>query len=574
MLVQKVTTLLGRFLSGKQLKQLHALILVHGLNHLERLIIRHLINSPSNTRYLQLLLHHSKQPDVVSVTSAIRYFCNHNAFQEAFDLYVELQRSGLVPSTFTVSSAVKACARLGNEIGGIMIHGQVHRYGFCGDVYVETALVGFYTKLGDMEIARKVFDEMPERNVVSWNSMLDGYLRSDDLCMAERFFLDMPGKDVVSWNSMVSGYSRNRDMEKALRLFQDMPERNLTSWNAMISGYVECENVESARNFYNSMPERNTISCTTMISGYSKCGDVKSARELFDEIRIKDHLLYNAMIACYAKNSRPKEALELFDEMLQPNVNIQPDKMTLATVISTCSQLGDLSLGSWIHECYMKQMGIAMDDHLRTALIDLYAKCGFIDKAFKLFQKMNNKDVVAYTAMILGCGINGKEQIAIKLFDEMMESEIRPNLVTFSGLLTALSHVGMVEESYNCFKSMKRYGLVPTPDHYSLMVEILGRAGQLEEALELIKRMPMEPHAGVWGALLLACSTHNNVELGEIAAQRCFELEVDFSGYGSLLANIYAGVGRFEDAKRLRKFIEEKGLIKVPGSSWMDHVPD
>ncbi|KAK9080417.1 hypothetical protein SSX86_000175 [Deinandra increscens subsp. villosa] len=579
MLLPKITTFFNRSLTAKQLKQLHGFILVQGLNHLEGLIIRDLITSQSDysqsiSHYLRLILHHSALPDVDSATSAMRYFCKHGGYHEAFDLYVGLQRSGLSPSTFTVASALKACARIGDGNGGIMIHGQVYKYGFCGDVYVETALVGVYTKLGDMETAHKVFDEMSERNVVSWNSMIDGYLRSGDFATAEVVFSGVPNKDVVSWNSMVSGYSRTGDMEKALKLFDEMPERNLISWNAMISGYIECGKLDLARKFYDSMLQRNTISCITMIGGYSKCGDIVSARKLFSETDRMDHLLYNAMIACYAKNSRPKEALQLFDEMLQTNVNIQPNKMTLATVISACSQLGDLTFGSWIHEHYMNQTGITMDDHLRTALIDLYAKCGSIDKAFKLFHNLQNKDVVAYTAMILGCGINGKQQIAIKLFDEMTESKIRPNLVTFSGLLTALSHVGMVEESYHRFNSMKRYGLVPTPNHFSLMVEILGRAGRLEEAHNLIKSMPMEPDAGVWGALLLACSTHNDVELGEIAAKHCFELEADSSGYGSLLANIYSSVGRWEDAKRLRKSIHEKGLVKVPGSSWMDHLQE
>ncbi|KAJ0789992.1 putative tetratricopeptide-like helical domain superfamily [Helianthus annuus] len=579
MLVPKITTLLNHSLTAKQLKQIHGSILVHGLNHLDRLIIHHLITSQSDysqptAHYLRLILHHSNQPDVDSATSAMRYFSKHGNFQQALALYSGLQTSGLSPSTFAVASALKACARVCELNGGVMIHGQVYKYGFSGDVYVETGLIGFYAKVGDMGNACKVFDEMSERNVVSWNSMIDGFLRSGDLVMAEGCFARMPDKDVVSWNSMVTGYARVGDMEKALRLFEEMPERNQTSWNAMVSGYVECEKLELARKFYDSMPQRNTISCITMIGGYSKCGDIVSARELFDEMGRKDHLLYNAMIACHAKNGRPKEALQLFDEMLQPNVNIQPDKMTLATVISACSQLGDLSFGSWIHELYMNQMGITMDNHLRTALIDLYAKCGSIDKAFKLFHKLHKKDVVAYTAMILGCAINGKEQIAIKLFDEMMESKIRPNLVTFSGLLTALSHVGMVKESYHCFNSMKRYGLAPTPDHYSLMVEVLGRAGRLEEAHNLIKGMPMRPHGGVWGALLLACSTHNNVELGEIAAKHCFELEADSSGYGSLLANIYASAGRWDDAKRLRKSIYEKGLVKVPGSSWMDHVQE
>nr|XP_043639553.1 pentatricopeptide repeat-containing protein At4g22760 [Erigeron canadensis] len=589
MLVSKITRWLllnnhHKFVkkSCKQLKQIHGVILVHGLTHLEGLIIRNLTLimktsnfSSNNTHYLELMINQLKQPsaDIVSIIFAMRYFCKYSKFQQAFELYVKLQQ--YISSPFIVSSALKACGRLGYINGGFMIHGQVYRYGFFpGDVYVETSLLGFYAKVDDMGSARKVFDEMSVRNVVTWNTMIDGYLRCGDLEMAQGFFSGLVDKDVVSWNSMVSGYARRGDMEKALRLFQEMPERNASSWNAMISGYVECGKLDLARRIYDSMDGRNSISCITMIGGYAKCGDVESAREVFGEMGNKDYLLYNAMIACYAKNGRAKEALCLFVEMVQPNVNIQPDKMTLATVISACSQLGDLSFGSWVEEFYMKQMGITMDDHICTALIDLYAKCGSIDKAFKLFHKLNTKDVVAYTAMILGCGINGKEQIAIKLFNEMMESNIRPNLVTFSGLLTALSHVGMVDESYHCFNSMKSYGLVPTPDHYSLMVEILGRAGRLVEAHNLIKDMPMQPHAGVWGALLLACSTHNNVELGEIAAQHCFKLEADSSGYGSLLANIYASVGRWEDAKRLRKCIHEKGLVKVPGSSWMDNLQE
>ncbi|KAL4566490.1 hypothetical protein LXL04_030606 [Taraxacum kok-saghyz] len=574
--VPKVTTLLKRFLTAKQLKQLHGLILVHGLNHLEGLVIRHLISFPSDyyqgiAHYLRLILRHSKQPDVFTATSVIRYFCNHGGFHEAFAQYVDMQRSGLLPSSFTVASALKACARLGNENGGMMIHCQVHSHGFCGDVYVETALLGFYTKVKDMETAQKLFDEMSERNVVSWNSMIDGYVRSGNIPLAEKVFSTMPNKDTVSWNTMVSGHSKTRNMEKALRLFQEMPERNPTSWNVMIRGYIDSDNIDLAQNFYNSMPQRNTISCITMITGYTKHGDVESARELFNNMSQKDQSLYNSMITCYSKNSHPKEALSLFDEMLQPKSNIQPDKMTLATIISACSQLQNFNLGSWIHESYMKQINITMDDHLRTALIDLYSKSGSITKAEELFKELHKKDIVAYTAMILGCSINGKEHIAIQVFDEMMASKIRPNLVTYSGILTALSHIGMVKKSYQCFDSMKNFGLEPTPDHYSLMVEIIGRNGRLDEAYDLIKSMPMEPHVGVWGALLRACATHGNVELGEIAAKHCFELESESSGYGSLLANIYASVGRWEEAKRLRERVHEKGSVKVPGSSWMDH---
>lgn len=483
-----------------------------------------------------------------------------------------MQRWGLRPTTFALSSALKACARLVNRMGGLCMHGQVQKLGFSGagdGVYVETALVDFYCKLGDMEIARKMFDEMAVRNAVSWNSMLAGYLKSGDLMVAQRVFDEIPEKDVISWNSIISGYARAGDMKKASSLFQEMPERNLASWNAMISGYVEFGDIESARSFFDAMPQRNNVSWLTMISGYSKCGDVDSASDLFDQVGEKDLVLFNAMIACFAQNSRPKEAINLFNNMLNPNVNVQPDEVTLTSVISACSQLGDSRFGPWI-ESFMRRHGIEMDDHLATALLDLYAKCGSIDKAYELFHGLRKKDLVAYTAMILGCGINGKAADAIKLFDEMLDAHICPNSITFVGLLTAYSHAGLVEEGYRCFTSMKKYDIAPSVDHYGIMVDLFGRAGRLQEALELIESMPMQPHAGVWGALLLACRLHNNVELGEIAAHHCLQLETDTTGYHSLLSHIYASGDRWDDVKRLRKVTNEKALSKIPGCSWME----
>ncbi|KAK4478087.1 hypothetical protein RD792_017352 [Penstemon davidsonii] len=511
-----------------------------------------------------------QNPDTASTSFTIRYLSQQGKFPEALSLYVQMHGSGLLPNTFAVSSALKASARILCKVGGVMIHGQVKKLGLCKVVFVQTALLDFYSKIGDMEVARNVFDEITERNVVSWNSILAGYVRCGDLAMAQNLFDEMPVRDVVSWNSMVFGYARGNDMEKACTLFREMPERNPASWNAMIAGYVECGKIEMARSFFDAMPRRNNVSYITMISAYSKYGNVESAIELFNEKGEKDLLLYNAMISSFAQNNRAKEALQLFDEMLQSNANIQPDGMTLTSAISACSQLGDLKFGKWI-ESYMSKSGIKMDDHLATSLIDLYTKCGHIDKAYDLFHSLQKRDLVAYTAMILGCGINGRAKDAIKLFEEMMNANIIPNQVTFTGILTAYNHVGLVKEGYNCFMSLQKHGLVPTVDHYAIVVDLLGRAGQLEDAYELIKSMHVQPHAGVWGALLLACSLHNNVELAEVAAKNCFELEADSSGYHSLLANIYASAGRWDDVKRLRGEIEVKEAsvsVSTPFPLW------
>ncbi|KAL5748583.1 hypothetical protein ACOSQ2_025880 [Xanthoceras sorbifolium] len=574
LIIKKLRSLLNESLTFDQAKQIHAFILINGLNHIEPLLVRQIVLftrnfSSSISRLVKRILYHSQKPDAFSWSCAIRYLSQHGQFKEAFSLYVQQQRLGLYPSSFALSSALRACARSVFKMGGLSVHAQLHKYGFCGCVYVQTALVDLYSKLGDMDTALKVFDKMVEKNVVSWNSILFGHLKSGNIIEARRVFDHMPKKDIISWNSILSGYAKMGNIGEAFSLFQRMPERNFASWNALISGFVDSGNMKLARSLFDAMPQRNSVSWITMIAGYSKWGDVTSARELFDQSGEKNLLTFNAMIACYAQNSQPNEALQLFNEMLKADVKFQPDKLTFLSVISACSQLGDIRFGSWI-ESYMDKFGIEMNDYLATALIDLYSKCGDINKAYDLFDCLRKKDVVAYTAMILGCGINGKAVVAIKIFEEMLNNQIYPNLATFTGLLTAFNHAGLVEEGYQCFSSMKDHGLVPSNDHYGIMVDLLGRAGRLGEAYKMIKSMPMQPNVGIWGALLLASRLHNNVEFGEIAAQHCFKLEPDTTAYYSLLANIYASIGRWDDSRRLRKIIERKNLTKISGCSWTE----
>lgn len=573
MLLSQVNATLNKCLTVKQAKQIHAQIIVNYLRDLEIQLVHQLVLSlhnytPTIAHYVQNILHHVQFPDSFSWSCVIRCFAQHGQFKEAFALNVRMQNLGLHPTTFSLSSTLRACARIPYKIGGVSIHAQVHKYDILQSVYVQTALLDFYAKLGDMKASRQVFDEITEKNVVSWNSMLAGYLKFGDLAMAKQLFDEIPFKDTVSWNSMISGYARAGDMDNAFMLFQNMPDKNLASWNAMMSGYVECAKIDMARSFFDAMPQKNNISWITMISGYSKCGDIDSAKNLFDLMPGKDVASFNSMIACYAQNSHSKEAIHLFKEMLETKLVGQPDKMTLASVISACSQLGDLDFGSWV-ESYMKRIRIEMDDHLATAIIDLYAKCGSIEKAYELFHRLGKKDIVAYSAMIFGCGINGKPNDAIKLFEEMLKAKISPNLITFTGILTAYNHAGLVEEGYRCFNSMKKSGLNPSADHYGIMVDLLGRAGRLDEAYDLIKSMPITPHSGVWGALLLACRLHDNVELGEVAARNCFDLEADKTGYSSLLANIYASSERWDDVKRLRKNVKYLPSPKIPGYSWV-----
>ncbi|KAG5023895.1 hypothetical protein JHK82_019790 [Glycine max] len=245
-------------------------------------------NHRTMANYAFLMLHHLHIPDSFSWGCVIRFFSQKGLFTEAVFLYVQMHRMSLCPSSPAVSSALKSRARIQDMLVGVSIHGQVRVFGFNTCVYVQTALLDLYSKIGDMGTARKLFNEMAKKSVVSWNSLLSGYVKA----------------------------AKAGNMDQACTLFRRMPERNLTSWNAMIAGFIDCGSLVSAREFFYAMPRRNCVSWITMIAGYSKGGDVDSARMLFDQMDRKDLLSYNAMIACYAQNSKPKEALHLFNDML------------------------------------------------------------------------------------------------------------------------------------------------------------------------------------------------------------------------------------------------------------------
>uniref|UniRef100_A0A1J3I2E1 Pentatricopeptide repeat-containing protein n=1 Tax=Noccaea caerulescens TaxID=107243 RepID=A0A1J3I2E1_NOCCA len=577
MLESRLRFFLLKCLVLEQAKQVHAQLVVNRHNHLAHILVHQTLHFTKDfsrnvvnyaKRILQGLQITARMDSSFSWGCLVRFLSQHRKFKETVSLYMEMHSSGIPPSSHAVTSVLRACGKTENTIDGNSIHAQALKTGLCGCVYVQTGLVGLYSRLGYIDMAKKVFDDISEKNTVSWNSLLQGYLESGDFDEARRVFDKIPEKDVVSWNLIISSCAKKGDMSNACALFLAMPLKSLASWNILIGGYVSCREVKLARTYFDAMPQKNSVSWITMISGYAKSGDVESAEELFRQMLKKDKLVYDAMIACYAQNSKPKDALKLFSQMLESNSDIQPDEITLSSVVSAYSQLGDTSFGTWV-ESYVTEHGIKTDDLLGTSLIDLYMKGGDFDKAFKLFSNLNKKDTVSYSAMIMGCGINGKAMEANSLFREMNKNKIFPNLVTFTGLLSAYSHSGLVQEGYKCFSSMKDYNLEPSADHYGIMVDMLGRAGRLEEAYELIKSMPMQANAGVWGALLLASGLHNNVEFGEIACGHCVELETDPSGYLSRLANIYTSVGRWDDARKVREAMEEKKLRKTLGCSWL-----
>eukprot|EP00268_Persea_americana_P059862 TRINITY_DN7399_c0_g1_i1.p1 TRINITY_DN7399_c0_g1~~TRINITY_DN7399_c0_g1_i1.p1 ORF type:complete len:506 (+),score=102.39 TRINITY_DN7399_c0_g1_i1:148-1665(+) len=335
---------------------------------------------------------------------------------------------------------------------------------------------------------------------------------------------------------------------------------------SLIGLYAGCSRVELAQQVFDRMPVRGLVSSTTMVDGYLKAGRIGDAREVFDGVEEKDEVLWTALISGYVRSDQPEEALRLFRGMLL-EVGTVSSESVISSVISACSRLGALETGRWLHR-YLKDRRIEITTKVATALVDMYAKCGLIEVALQVFDDIVRPDVVAWNAMISGMGLQGNGQAALGLFERMKKAGIRPNESTFVAILTACAHSGMVQEGWLIFDQMrKEYQIEPRIDHYGCVVDVLGRAGCLEEAENFIRAMPIVPDAVVWRSLLVGCRSHNNVERAELALGKILELgsceSIDFV----LLANIYASLNMYAEAGRVRRLMKDRGIERRAGHS-------
>ncbi|CAN1297677.1 Pentatricopeptide repeat-containing protein At1g50270 [Linum perenne] len=307
----------------------------------------------------------------------------------------------------------------------------------------------------------------------------------------------------------------------------------------------------------------------SLISALANYGNLRFARQVFDESPQRDVVAWTAMIDGYVRNlDRYNEALLAFRDMLMDGV--KPNPKTLTSILTACAQLGALDQGKWVHG-YIDRSSIELNSIVGTALIDMYMKCGCVNEACFVFNKLPRKGLYTWTAMINGLAMNGNALGSLRLFSRMMSKGVQPNKVTFLSVLGACSHGGLVNEGRRLFKGMKdECNLDPDVDHYGCMVDLLGRAGYLDEAMELIEEMPMEPTFGVWGSLLNACVIYKNFELGEYIGKHLVKLQPDQCGGYSLLANMYSAQRMWDDAARVRKAMKGKRIDKSPGLSWID----
>lgn len=319
-----------------------------------------------------------------------------------------------------------------------------------------------------------------------------------------------------------------------------------------------------SRELFDAMPVRDLISWNSMVAAYAKVGDMVEAHRLFDQMDEKNVISWSILIDGYATHGDPKEALNLFRQMLVQGV--KPDKISLVGAVLACAQLGALDQGRWI-ETYTKKNKMKIDIVFETALVDMYMKCGSIGEAQMTFNSMSERNVVTWNVMIGGLSMNGLEEEALKCFAQMEVEGIKMDDLVFLSVLTACSHAGFVTKGLEIFDRMKSYGVEPKLEHYGCLIDLLGRAGKLEKAKMVIESMAMRPNSDLWGSLLLACRTHRNVGLAQIAVERLVELQADDSGVYVLLSNIYAEAGMWEGVGRIRGLMRERKMKKETGKS-------
>ncbi|PPS08253.1 hypothetical protein GOBAR_AA12387 [Gossypium barbadense] len=521
--------------------------------------------------------------DQCSWNSIISGFAQQDRFGEALFYFVRMHREDFVLNEYSFGSALSACSGLKNIKIGAQIHALIAKTRFFSNVYMGSALVDMYGKCGSVSCGQRAFDDMSERNRVSWNSLITCYEQNGPASAALQVFLRMMDcgiePDELTYASVVSACASLSAIKEGKQIHARVVKCNklrddLVLGNALVDMYAKCNKINEARCIFDRMPVRNVVSETSMVSGYAKVASVRTARLMFAKMMERNIVSWNALIAGYTQNGENEEALRLF--RLLKRESVCPTHYTFGNLLNACANLTDLQLGRQAHTHVLKhgfrfQFGEESDIFVGNSLIDMYMKCGSVEDANLVFKTMMERDWVSWNAMIVGYAQNGYGNKALELFKNMLASGEKPDHVTMIGVLCACSHAGLLEDGRHHFSSMSReHGLVPLKDHYTCMVDLLGRAGCLDEAKNLIETMPMKPDVVVWGSLLGACKVHRNIRLGKYVTEKILEIDPSNSGPYVLLSNMYAELGKWGDVVRVRKLMRKRGVIKQPGCSWIE----
>ncbi|WCJ31330.1 Tetratricopeptide repeat (TPR)-like superfamily protein [Euphorbia peplus] len=449
------------------------------------------------------------------------------------------------------------------------IHAFLYRHNLHHHPILSFKLQRSYSSLGHLSHSVSLFNQTKNPNVFFYSSIIHSHVSHHLHQKALFFYIQMLTQDISPNGFTFSSILKACPIEPGRVIHGQSIKLGLDSElyvrTCLVDVYARVGDVGSAGKLFEDMSERNLVSVTAMITCYSKNGMVKDARALFDELQERDLVSWNVMIDGYVQNGLANEGLMLFRQMLKARV--RPNEVTVLAVLSACGQIGALESGKWVHS-YIQNNAIEINAHVATALIDMYSKCGSLEDARLVFERIRNKDIVVWNSMITGYATHGFSQDALQLFDEMCTLGYKPTDITFIAVLNACSHAGFVNDGWRFFHSMRDdYGIEPKIEHCGCMVNLLGRAGHLKEAYEFVKNMEIEPDPILWGTLLAACRLHGNLALGEEIAEVLIEKNLANSGTYILLSNIYAAAGNWEAVAKMRTLLKDSGIEKEPGCS-------
>ncbi|CAA3022030.1 pentatricopeptide repeat-containing At5g13230, mitochondrial [Olea europaea subsp. europaea] len=492
------------------------------------------------------VFHGIVEKDMISWTGMVACYAENDCFKEALDIFTKMRMVGLKPNNFTFASVIKACVGLAAVSAGKCVHGFILKTCYEMDRYVGVSLLDLYTRSGDIEDARQVFEEIPK-------------------------------DDVVPWSFMIARYSQSGLCEEALGLFLQMRKALVTlnqfTLASVLQACATIEALELGRQMHcHALKvglDLNVFVSNALMDVYAKAGKMKDAEDLFVDLENKNEVSWNTMIVGYVQLGDGEEALHLFLNMLAEQV--KATQVTYSSILRGCASMAALELGIQIHALTIKSL-YDQDAAVSNALVDMYAKCGRIKDARIVFDKMRNQDVVSWNSMVSAYSMHGLGSEALEVFENMRNTDIKPNQLTFVGVLSACSNTGSLEKGQGYFSLMQEYyGIEPCMEHYTCMVSLFGRLGHLERAVKLIKEIPLEPSVMVWRSLVGACVVHNNVELGRIAAERVLEMEPQDEATYVLLSNIYATAKSWDNVASVRKNMKKKRVKKEPGLSWIEN---
>ncbi|KAJ7534043.1 hypothetical protein O6H91_13G076700 [Diphasiastrum complanatum] len=499
----------------------------------------------SNMNKARVVFDKIMQRDVISWNALIGGSIQNGLAEHGLQYFEEMRKEGIKPDRVTFMSVLKGCGSIAAKDEGKLVHSLIIKDGFHKDVHIVNCLIDMYAKLGNIGKALHVFDQLV-------------------------------GRDVVSWNVMISGFIQHGFDQQVLQLFRRMQQEGQTpdgiTFVSVLKACGSLRNLDIGKLIHAQIIdaglEPNVFVGNALIDMYSKCRSLDEARQVFNALALKDLVSWNSMIAGYAQHGFCKDALELFK--LMQSSGVKADTATFVSILKACGNIAAIDQGRKIH-AQICETGLDLDLVVGSTLVDMYGKCGDLEKAHQVFDNLNRRDVVLFNALISGYSKHGFGQQAVDVFKLMLQEGMKPTDVTFVAVLSACSHANLLDDGFRFYNSMScNFGITPKMQHYACMVDLLGRTGNLLEAEDFLKNMPVKPDDVVWMSLLAACRMHGNVHLGRLAFESIVKLNPSSEAAYIQMSNIYAEANRWEDVAEVRKKMMEAGVKKTAGCTWME----